>query len=271
MRSWALVPADLAGVRGTLEATFSGGPESPRVMTSAPLQLRGPFPSSDGLPLFLLKNVTAGVLAEDRYNVTLIATPGARARVSTASATKVHAMRHGRAEMRLSVRAEEGSCIIYDPAPVILQAGSDIHQATRIVAEPGATAVVSDVVVFGRLARGERFAFRRFSSDLSIRRCAEAPPYHSKRFVLTPDHDRAGIEAAMGDHGVLGTLIAAAPGAARNLDRIRSRLSTSDHYYAGASVLPGDEGVIVQVLASRPDAALQALLAAESAILDHLR
>lgn len=261
------MPADLAGVRATLEATFSAGAESPRVFSSPALQLRGPFSAGDGLPLFLLKNVTAGVFAEDRYDVSLTATPGARVRVSTTSATKVHSMPGGRAESHLSLNAGEGSCIVYDPAPLILQAGSDLHQTTRIVAAPGATAAVSDIVVFGRLARGERFAFRRFSNELSISRSADLAPFFRKRFVLAPAENGAAIEAAMGGYGVLGTLIAINPGALQTLDDVRARLVMTDGCYGGAGVLPGDEGVIVQVLASRPDAARSALRMAETAVL----
>jgi urease accessory protein len=257
--------ADIAGICSSLDATFFPG-EPTCLAASAPLEMRGPFTSGDGIPLYLLKNVTAGVFAGDRYDVTLNAAAGSRSRVGTTSATKVHAMPSGHAQSRLTVRASEDACIVVSPSPVILQAESDFRQVTRIVAAPSSTAIVSDIVVFGRLARDERLAFRHFGSELSVSRGEDDAPWHTKRFVLTPAENGPAIEAAMGRHGVLGTLIAATPRAAKMIEDVRGALADSHDCYAGASVLAG-EGLIVQVLASRSDSTMRALGAVETAIL----
>jgi urease accessory protein len=255
------VPADI-GVRAALAATFS--PSGTSIEASSGLQMRGPFRDADGLPLFLLKNVTAGVFSGDRYDVSLITEPGASARVAGSSATKVYAMPGGRAESHLSIRASAGSRIVYDASPLILQARSDTQQTSRIVAEPGATVAISEIIVFGRLARGERFAFRRFTNELTIARGANEPACYTQRYVLTPD---ATISEAIRGYGVLGTMIAAAPQAVARLDSVRDELAATDGCNAGVSGLPCGDAVIVQMLGERADAVARTLRLAEAGIL----
>jgi urease accessory protein len=258
------VRADLRGVTASLEATFSCRAGEAKVSSSPPLELRGPFAERDDPPLFMLKNVTAGVFAGDRYDVTLRAEGGARVRVAAPSATKVHAMPDGCAVSRLTIEAETGSLVVYGPAPLILHRDSDFRQSTRICVAPGATAIFCEVIAFGRLASGERLALRRFSSELSVM-VTDGETYH-ECFTLEPGEDAYAIDSALGGYGALGTLVAAGVDEAL-ANEIRSRLPELPGSYAGVSALPAGGGLIVKVLAARMGAAVEVLRAAERAIL----
>jgi urease accessory protein len=248
------VPADLRGVSASLEATFAISPGGVQVSASSPLELRGPFFAAADPPLFLLRNVTAGILAGDRYNVSLRSERGARVSVANTSATKVYAMPGGHAESFLSIDLAAGSYLAYTPAPVILQAGADLVQATRILVAEEATLVYSEVVVLGRLASGERCAFGRFASELSVSRAGCEGPGYLERFTLRPAWD--SIDGVLGGYGVVGTVLVIGPGVQSSY--AQETLDALDGCYAGASELPCG-GLIVRVLADRSDAALQAV------------
>jgi len=260
------VPADVSSVSAGLSATFTSG-GAPRVQSTPPLELRGPFRETDGLPLFLLRNVTAGVFAGDRYDVRLACGPGARVRVSTPSAAKVYAMPHGHAESHLTIEAGERSVVSYAPAPTILQAGCDYRQTTAVTIAAGAVALVREVVSFGRLASGERLAFRRFRSGVSITRVGASSPAYIERYTLAPADAGPQIDYALRGSGVLGTLIAAGVDAAGLIGPLRTRFDKLG-CQAGITALPHGAGLVLKVLAERADFSLGALHAAESAILE---
>lgn len=222
------------------------------------------------MPLYLLKNVTAGVFAGDCYDVTLRAEAGARVRVASASASRVCEMPDGEAESSLTIEAAAGSLVVYGPAPVILQAGADFRQSARICAAPGATVVFSEIVAFGRLASGERMAFRRFQNELTFMSAGDATPAYVERFTLSPADDAEAIDAALGGYGALGTLVYLGTDDDALAGYVRSSLPEMPGAYAGATALPSHRGVIVKVLASRPQAGFELLKAAEAAILSQL-
>lgn len=235
------------GVTATLTATMPAGECVARVATTSPLELRGPF---GGERTHLLINTTAGVFGCDRYDVTLRAEPGARFRISSPSAQKVYSMPAGQGESRLTIEAAGGSEIVYLPAQVILQAGADFRQAVRIDVGRGARVIFGEVVALGRLASGERLAFRNFSSELAIAREGGAPGYF-ERYSLTPGED-ARLDDALAGFGVMGTLVAV--GVSADIGGLRQVIGRANAW-AGISRLRWEDAVVVKVLADRMDAA----------------
>lgn len=259
--------ASSLAVAASLEATFSSARGVARVSASPPLELRGPFREVGELPLYILKNVTAGVFSGDHYDVTLRAESGARVRVNTASAAKVCEMPGGQADCRLTIEAEAGSIMRYGPAPMILQAGSDFSQTTQIQVATGATLVYSEVVAFGRLARGECLAFRRFSNELSVVIAGDAAPTYAERFTLCNPGAGGTVGQALSGYGVLGTLIYLGPDSEALAGYLHVRLTEGPGAFGGATTLPAHQGVIVKVLASSLQTALEVLKASEATIL----
>jgi urease accessory protein len=239
--------AGATGVRGSLHALFSSSAAD--IEARPPLELRGPFVRDGAAPSYYLNNVTTGVFAGDEYDVALRAEAGARATVTSPAATKVHAMPAGSALSRLTLEALPGSDLRYLPQPAILQCDSDYAQHTEIVAHEDARVAFADTVVLGRLAAGERLAFRRFSSRLRIRGRAVDRPFYEGRYTLEPTAAGCDLEAALAAYGVLITVIVLGRDAEPLLD-LAPDLPSGEACYAGIDRLPGDRGVILRALAA---------------------
>ena len=209
-----------------------------------------------------LANPTAGVLDGDRLEVSIRAGAGARAHVTTPSASKIFTMPEGSARQRTDLVVEEGALLEYMPDPVIPFRGSRFAQDTRILVHPQATLIYSDILTPGRIAHDESMDYCWYRHRLSVRDPKDRPLYY-EAFEIAPARRRSRILGVLGrgQPPVLATLIVVAegdlsgviadiPGFARQADAI-----------AGASSLPWQGGVVVKVL-SETMAAAQAVIRA---------
>lgn len=127
-----------------------------------PLQVMRAIPDPAGVLCVYLLSPTGGVVQGDRYQIDVEVASGARALFTTQSATKIYRMPDGCAEQTTTINVRRGAFLEYVPDAAILFAGADYHQRADVRLEPGALALVCDIVMPGRLARGERWQFRRF-------------------------------------------------------------------------------------------------------------
>jgi urease accessory protein len=103
-----------------------------------------------------------------------------------------------------------GGWLEHLPDPWLPYAGSRMRADTRCVVDPDGILMVSESVMAGRLARGERFGLDRFESILRIER-----PDGSlvARDCLRIDHDEPPMAVGrFGDALVAGTLVVVAAG-----------------------------------------------------------
>ena len=98
--------------------------------------------------------------------------PGARASLSTPSASRVHRARESGnpAVVTQHLKVAAGAFLEWIPDAFIPHAGSCYRQETRIELEPGAALLYFDWITPGRVARGEIFAYTelRWHTDLSV-------------------------------------------------------------------------------------------------------
>ena len=207
--------------------------------TSGALELRGPLAASK---LYYLRNVTAGVFAGDAYRSTVHCATGADARVESSSAMKVYSMPEGCADVSVELCAEPGSRLVWGPHATILHTGSALRQTMRVSLHPGATVLMAETLVMGRIAAGQRFDFTAYESDLQIARPGEEPAYR-EAYRLQPGPD---LEAAMGGLGAL-TCVYALGDYDVALGEKLDALCTA-HSLVGWSALPNGCGVIVKAL-----------------------
>ncbi len=135
----------------------------------APLRVMRPVGHTSGAALVYLLSPTGGVLQGDRYEVSIRVGAGARALFTTQAATKVYGMDGEGASQTTRIHVEAGGLLEYLPDPLILYAESDYTQEVDITLDAGARLVYQEIVMPGRIARGERLAFRRFSARLTAR------------------------------------------------------------------------------------------------------
>jgi urease accessory protein len=195
--------ARLSTLSGSLQACFtpgSTGATHVRVDARAPLELRGPFADGD-VPGYYLRNTTAGVLAGDSHHVDVTAAAGASVRVGASSASKVYA---GESSLDAQLTVEPGALLVWGPHAIILHARAAYRQETRVVLAPGGRALLAEVLVLGRLARGERFEFESLESTLVVERPTGEGLY-SESYVVTPGPD---LVASMAGDGVLASVYA---------------------------------------------------------------
>ena len=128
----------------------------------------------------------------------------------------------------LVVDVEEGGLFALLPDATVCFAGASYEQKTELRLAPGAAAVAVDVLAAGRSARGERWAFRRYGGELSVRSGDRL--LVRERLLLDPDHgplaERLGRfdalctvllagDALRGERAALARRIQAAPLPAR--------------------------------------------------------
>ncbi|PSP82302.1 urease accessory protein UreD [Halobacteriales archaeon QS_1_68_17] len=250
-------PVGAPGKDGVLELRFSAAADGTALVSdyaTVPFHVSGTLghdPHPDAETVFV-QSPTGGVAQGDRHDVTVAVGPEAVAHVSTGSSTKVQSMdrNYARAETTLSVGA--GGHLDYVPEPTILHADARYCRETSLHLAPGATAVLSEVVVPGRLARGERFDFERYFSRVTAE-SADGRLLEDTAHLAPADGDPTA-PGVLGEFAVFGTTFVVAP------DRDTAAMSDALHGVvapgdarAGATELPNGAGVAVRALGDRAE------------------
>ncbi|AQL43754.1 urease accessory protein UreD [Halorientalis sp. IM1011] len=240
------------GKEGRLEAAFAAVDGETRLVqdyATVPFHLTGALDHDEELPglaTVYLQSPTGAVAQGDRHDLSVTVGADARAHVSTGNATKVHGMdrNFGRVDVDLSV-AEDGY-LEYLPEPTILHADARFRGETILSVAEGASAVVGEVLVPGRLARDEVFEFERAYTRLQARD-ADGLLFEDTTDLHPAERDprRPGV---MGVNDVLGTLYVVGDAAA---DPLHERVADATDARAGATALPNDAGVMVRALGER--------------------
>jgi urease accessory protein len=245
------------GKDGVLELDFvlgANGTDMARDYATVPFHVSGTIdygPHPDGTTVFV-QSPTGGIAQGDRHDVSIDVGPGAVAHVSTQSSTKVQSMRHNYAAAETTLTVGEGGHLDYVPEPTILHADARYSQDVALDVGPDATAVVADVVVPGRLARGERFDFERYRSR--FRATGLDGLLFEDTTHLAPAERDPSAPGVLGEFTVYGTAFVVAPD--HDTDGLNDRLHTvvdDGAARAGATALPNDAGVLVRALGDRAE------------------
>ncbi|MCH2035330.1 MAG: urease accessory protein UreD [Puniceicoccaceae bacterium] len=121
----------------------------------------------------ILTSPTAGLLADDRLEISATIMPNAKAAIISPAACRVHTMAQGHAEIKQHYKVEAGAVLDIWPAPLVLQKDAALRQSTFIEAAPDATVFFCELVSPGRAAFGERFCFREWRSHTRVERDGE--------------------------------------------------------------------------------------------------
>jgi len=248
------------GKTGRLALTFehtSDGTRLVRDFAQAPFHVSGTLDSDpiEEASTVVVQSPTGGVAQGDRRDIAVSVGPDAIAHVGTSASTKVYSMDCNYASERVSLSVESGGHLEYVPEPTLLHPNSRFSQATTVQVVDGASALLSDVVVPGRLARGECFDFERYVSRTEIRGPG-GDLLATDATHLEPPMGSPQVTGVLGDHAVVGTLFVVAP------DADATALSDALHEAvaaegpagaetpgdAGATTLPNDAGVLVRAL-----------------------
>ncbi|GAB4109502.1 MAG: hypothetical protein Fur005_18720 [Roseiflexaceae bacterium] len=241
----------LAGRDGLLDLQFEcdddGRTRPRRAMARPPLQcsrVRYDDPADQQRAVMTLLTL-GGVLSGDRNRQLVRLGHAAHATIHMAAATQVLAMPHGHAEQLLHIELAEQSQLNWYAEPLILFGRANLHQQTQISLAAGASLTFFDILVPGRLARGEFGEFECYQSSIEI--CtAYGRLLAAEAFDLCPQQlplTRYGLfnpEPVIGSLWMLGDPI--------DSERIVAQVSAWDAADLGVTSLPNQAGVLVRVL-----------------------
>ncbi|MGO1949706.1 MAG: urease accessory protein UreD [Mycobacteriaceae bacterium] len=252
-----VLPVGRPGKVGVLDLTLgvdgSGTTGVASRFVKAPMQLTRPLYIDPGDPgeAFVYVRTTGGGLAQnDRIRQIVRLQPGARATVTTQAGTPVHRMNTGMATQWVSLHVPSGAVCEYLPGQTTLFAGSRFLQVTDASVEPGGMLLAAEVMLTGRLARGERDGYDALGQGFRVERSGR-PLLSDTLCVVGAGEGRS--EMLLSRWPVWGTVLVVPPSATEVpglLDVVRDVLG--DHPSAGASTMVGDAGITVRVAGEDP-------------------
>ena len=225
---------------GEAEIVFSrkgGASALKRLFQRAPCRVLFPSRAAGDHPEAVLLNTSGGVAGGDRVHVAVAVEPQAAAVVTTQAAEKVYRSLGPSACSSLSLRIDEDAWLEWLPQETILFDGARLER--RLEANVAATGrlIASEMITFGRLARGERFASGLLLDRWRVR--------HGDRLVWA---DALRLEAgsaggledplALSGARAIATVIYVAGDAADQLALARS-LTAGAKGWSGASLVNG--------------------------------
>jgi len=122
---------------------------------SGSLRVRFPSPETEGLSAVFV-NTAGGVAGGDRFDIEIRAGEGARIAVTTAAAEKVYRSQGPAAQLEITLKAAAGSHLSWLPQETILFNEARLSRRIDIDLAAGASLLLSEILVFGRAAMGER-------------------------------------------------------------------------------------------------------------------
>ena len=131
-----------------------------------PLQVMKPRYDPSGCACVYLLSPTGGVVQGDDYQIDVTLAPNSHVTLTTQAATKVYAMPLQGATQLMRVRVGEDALFEYLPDSAILFRDANFSQSISLSLERGAKVVLQEIVMPGRLARGEALAFTQYQSHI---------------------------------------------------------------------------------------------------------
>jgi urease accessory protein len=225
--------------------------------TGHPLRLSPIFRLDDANSLrayLYIINSSPGLLAGDNLSISLQLEANTSLYLTDQAATKVHPMpqEDAKAVTNYQIEVGENSTLEFIPEPLIFYQDATLEQTIKIKLHSTARLFLSEIILPGRLARGEFYQFRYYFNRLQINSSVgelwfkEAMCLEGK---LNPFKD-TNLFASL---PVLGNLIVILPQTNLKLvcDRLEDRETANClEMIVASSILPHNKGVLVRAMAS---------------------
>jgi urease accessory protein len=152
-RARGAVRFDVAGIDGVTRRR--------ELHEAGSLRVRFPSPEDDGLSAVLV-NTAGGIAGGDRFDIDIASRNDARLTVTTAAAEKIYRADGPAAELNVRLKAEGRSHLSWLPQETILFDRARIRRRFEIDLSESASLLLCEIVVFGRIAMGERIQAGEF-------------------------------------------------------------------------------------------------------------
>jgi urease accessory protein len=148
------------GVHGIAEIGFAvrdGRTRLTHLYERNPLRVLFPTPQAGDVALAVLVTTSGGLIAGDRVGVSVAVGEGASAQVTGSAAEKIYRSTGATTCVEQHLIAETDAWLEFLPPETILFDRARLRRATRVELARDAGFLGGDIVVFGRIAMGERF------------------------------------------------------------------------------------------------------------------
>jgi len=192
--------------------------------------------------------------------MTVVVESGARACLTTPSATKLYATHGTPARQQLDITLQAGAVLEYIPEQIIPFAQAAFQQQTTVRLGAGACVLLMEIVAPGRLARGEAFAYHDYDSSVCIE-AASGQVLLRERTRLRPWWQRLDGPGLFEGYYYLGTFYALVEGtslSAELAEHLHALLACRAGLLGSASLL-AHGGIAVRVLGADHTTVSQAL------------
>ncbi|XYI02978.1 urease accessory protein UreD [Sorangium sp. So ce1128] len=190
----------------------------------APCRMLFPRQEPDEPLLGVFLTTSGGMIGGDVLRISVEARPGATATVTSQAAEKIYPSLGAPGRLAIDLRVGEGAALEWLPREMILFNNARLERRVELDVAPGGSLLALDLVVFGRLARGERFASGALHDVWRVRR--------GGRLTWTDALSLSGDIAAQiadpagfGGATAAGVALLVADDAAAWVDEARARLS----------------------------------------------
>jgi urease accessory protein len=203
------------------------------------------------MPCVFIVSNSGGILQGDRNTISVEVGAGARAHVTTQSATKIHQMDANYASQLQEIVLHDNAYLEYLPDPMIPHRHTRFLTYTRIAMAPTATLLYSEILLAGRkhYGDGELYEYDLFSSTVRAERPAGGELF-TEKFVVRPQRQSVRRAGVMGEFDVFGNVILLTPKrhADRIFEQVPAAVNLTEKWAAGAGRLPNDAGLIYKVV-----------------------
>ncbi|MGB3789367.1 MAG: urease accessory protein UreD [Phormidesmis sp.] len=202
-------------------------------------------------------NTSPGLLAGDVLGMSVKLNAGSALHLMDQAATKVHQMPSGdRATVLYEIEVGDRATLEFLAEPLILFSNATLEQTTKIILHPTAGLIWGEIILPGRLARGESYQFREFFSRIQLRSYGGSV-WFVEAMKLFGQSNRFAKNNLFADEPILGTLLLVLPeenATRESLDRLARQIealsSKNNSVELASSVLPGDRGLFVRAITS---------------------
>jgi urease accessory protein len=146
---------------GTAEIGFAvraGATRLSHLYERNPLRVLFPAPVADDLPVAVLVTTSGGLVAGDRIDIAVTMGEGAAAHITGSAAEKIYRSTGMTTQIDQALSVGGGGWLEFLPPEAILFDQARLRRHTRVELTEGAGFLGGGIVVFGRIAMGERFS-----------------------------------------------------------------------------------------------------------------
>jgi urease accessory protein len=243
------------GKVGVLELSLARSGNTTRVVRQyqrAPLHVYRPIHLDQNLPgmaFIFVQQFGDGYVDGDRCRIDLDCGPDSAVHVTTQAATNLYRSRRNFATQLVNLRVGPGAVLEYLPDAVVPFRGARFLQRTCLTADVDSTVIVGEVLLPGRVARGEIHAYDLYRADTEASR-PDGTLLFADVLRLRPAERRGprsiGLLGGSDVVAMLYVVTQRAP-AAELVELLRHELAGGD-VLAGVSELPNGCGVSARIL-----------------------